>query len=200
MGNNYNGKFKRKRLAVAECHSHLDCSKQSKDLPYCCKTSFHSWAPHECFSNCAGKACDSDSNCGGTGGECCNTVYGNCTTKKSCLKTCYSNSDCKKGSTYCCKGVYFVPSVCASSCVGRSCSFNSDCGAPNECCRGGKCTKVCNGSLLPGWLIAVFAIVGVLIVVGFIIIIYCWCSARSSSLPTRNVRNGFKRFKGSLNG
>ena len=171
------------RLAAAECHTDSECRKQNKTSPYCCKSSFHSWAPHECYSTCAGKACDSDSDCGGIGGGCCNTGYGNnCTTKKSCLKTCNSNSDCSDG-TYCCKGLYFVKSVCASSCVGKPCGINSDCGAPNECCSsGGECTKVdCHGSPLPVWLIAVFVTVAVLVVVGLVIIIYCWCFARSSS-------------------
>lgn len=176
-----------KRLAAGECSSDLDCSKQSKDSPYCCKSSFHTWAPRACFSSCAGKYCETDNDCGGSGGECCNTVNGNCTTTKSCLKKCYSSQDCSRQGSYCCKGVYFNPSVCASSCVGKTCDINSDCGAPNECCSaGGECTKVCHGSPLPGWLIAVIAIVGVLLVVGIVIIIYCWYVARSSSANVFN--------------
>lgn len=128
-----------------KCHSRSDCTKPNP--PFCCKDYSASYSPYICLQTCANRSCDIDNECGGVGGECCDTVKKICTAKEKCLKKCYDERDCTNGS-YCCKQTGFNPFVCAESCVGKSCNINSDCGAPGECCTGGgECAKSCESSI-----------------------------------------------------
>lgn len=160
-------------VAAIECHNSSDCTNSQ----YCCKLS-NRWENDVCLRSCAGKACYVDNDCGGPAGQCCDTVIDKCSSRTNCSKQCYSNSDCSTGE-YCCKGYYFNPSVCGSSCVGKFCDVDSDCGAPDECCSSSECTRSSCGFVIPGWLIAVFVIVGLLVLVGLVIVFYCLCKLAS---------------------
>jgi hypothetical protein len=156
------------KVAAKECGSRMDCTKI--EAPFCCKKYKGSFSPNVCLPTCVNRTCESDDECGGLGGECCNTVNKICTTKGKCLKACDVELKCSIG-TYCCQQTGFDPQICAKSCLGKSCNFDRDCGAPGECCDdGGECTKSCSSNI-PTWLIVVFVIVGVLCLfgIGFVI-------------------------------
>ena len=137
----------RRHVTATKCQSRLNCTDPKSQ--FCCKNYSASYSPRICLQTCAGRPCESDNDCGGTGGECCNTVDEKCTTQQKCVKKCDVEMKCGVG-TYCCKQTYLNPSICASSCVGKSCFINSDCGGPGECCSSGnECTTNCNGSSIP---------------------------------------------------
>ena len=175
----------RREVTGTECGSRSDCTKPN--APFCCKNYSTEYSPYICLKTCANRSCDNDNDCGGVGGECCDTVNKICTTKEKCLKKCYVETDCINR-TYCCKQTGFNPSVCAKSCVGKSCNVGSDCGGPGECCTaGGECANSCKSSI-PTWLIVVLAIVGFLCVLGLALVIPYFvrrsslCGGRRSSL------------------
>ena len=166
----------RTKAAATECDSRLNCTQQN--APFCCKKYKAWYSPHICLPTCVNRTCESDDECGGLGGECCNTVDKICTTKAKCLKACDVELKCSVG-TYCCQQTGFNPQICAESCVGKSCNFDPDCGAPGECCDGGgECAKSCSSGI-PIWLIIVLGVAGVLCVIGIALVI-CHFVGRTS--------------------
>ncbi|XP_028396915.1 keratin-associated protein 10-7-like [Dendronephthya gigantea] len=126
------------------CSSNSGCSSSE----YCCKRG--SYYSSVCRKSCVGEKCSYDSDCGGPGESCdssskkcvkCSTD-GDCSGSECCLKNkcvtsgctpCSSNSGCSS-SEYCCKRGIFDVNVCRKSCVGKTCSYDSDCGGPGESC------------------------------------------------------------------
>ena len=105
---------------------------------------------------------------------------------------CSSNSQCRVG-TYCCKGNFVLSDRCQSSCVGRTCSKDSDCCAPRECCQNRVCTRTCLvDSALATWIIVVIVIgvlLGVILPIG-IVICCCCCAATAVSVSRTPVQQG----------
>ncbi|XP_028396919.1 keratin-associated protein 5-3-like [Dendronephthya gigantea] len=110
----------------SNCNSNYNCAL----FEYCCKQRYY-YDKHVCRRSCVGETCHSNSDCGGL------SEY--CNSNKKCALPCSSNSGCS-GSTYCCKRGSYT-NVCQSSCVGETCSYDSDCGGPGESCRFYKCKK-----------------------------------------------------------
>ncbi|CAB4038358.1 Hypothetical predicted protein [Paramuricea clavata] len=174
-----------KEEAATKCRSRLNCTQPNAS--FCCKENSAWYSPFVCLPTCADRTCEDDAECGGIGGECCNTVDKRCTTKRKCLKACDDGLKCVPG-TYCCQQTGFDPQICAKSCVGKTCNFDSDCGPPGECCTGGgECAKSCESGV-PTWLIVVFVVVGILCVVGLALVIFHFarrsptCCRRQDSL------------------
>ena len=122
------------------CTTNSDCSITH----VCCKKTF----PLDqtvCGSNCINQTCNSNDDCAGYG-ECCRS---NKCVRTGCDDKCQSNSDCDLGE-YCCKKAdtswFWTNTGCSESCVGKICSTDEDCGAPNECCISNKCVdRDCSG-------------------------------------------------------
>ena len=97
---------------------------------------------------------------------------------------CYSNIICNSDER-CCTSKGSFAGTCRSTCIGRSCSTDSDCGGSDECCSSDVCTTFCSDDVakaLATWIIAVI-VVGVLLVVVLpvSIAIFCCCCAASAS-------------------
>ena len=97
--------------------------KDNSECPlgeYCCKRNGQAM----CRQTCEGQFCNAAEDCGAPE-ECC--IANKCTTS-GCH--CNSNFDCKFGE-YCCK---YSDNACNSSCIGKGCLWDTDCGAPGEEC------------------------------------------------------------------
>jgi hypothetical protein len=101
---------------------------------------------------------------------------GTCASTSHINESCILNYDCQ-GDGYCCSD------ICRESCVGYYCSFDIDCGAPNENCCYGTCQK---GTCLPGWAIALIVIAS-LFAFGFLSALLYWCYSYRRSTPGRFV-------------
>ncbi len=121
---------------------------------------------------------------------------------------------------YCCDGRYYGDNVCQSSCIGRSCSVNSDCAPGESCCDADdKCATTCVGKYctydgdcasgeccdsdyecktdcyvitgLAGWIVAVIVIsVIVVIVIPIAIVVFCCCCAAGAAASSRRPAHG----------
>ena len=101
----------------SSCKNNFECRLGE----YCCKRN----GDAVCSQSCEGQLCNTNEDCGSPG-ECC--IKNKCTTF-GC--SCDSNTDCKFGE-YCCKS--YSGSTCNSSCIGKKCFWDKDCGAPGEEC------------------------------------------------------------------
>ena len=138
------------------CYNEHDCSPyHNVSLHHCCKKTWSTLYGKYCRQSCIGEHCNYNSDCAG---ECCRRWQctncsnpgcryrqecqpGECCVGHQCVEcsTCDDNIDCKPG-MYCCEN--FLPeNTCNHSCVGNPCSFDHDCGAPDECCVNNVCVK-----------------------------------------------------------
>ena len=106
-------------------------------------------------------------------------------------KTCYSNYICDSDQR-CCTSKGSLFGTCRYSCIGRSCSTDSDCGGSDECCSSDVCTTFCSEDVakaLATWIIAVI-VVGVLLVVVLPVSIAIFCCCCAASASRRPVQSG----------
>ena len=123
-------------LALDKCTSNSNC-RNLLGRNVCCAKSRPKWSSLSsrsqdgCVSSsCVGERCITDGDCGGKG-ECCG-ILSKCTTY-GCSE-CKSNNDCGFN-LYCCKHRYNSDhNVCRRSCIGETCSSDSDCGPSDEYC------------------------------------------------------------------
>ena len=125
-----------KKCGKKTCNSDFDCGSSR----YCCRHGTFGLSTI-CRSSCVGKYCRNDGNCGPP------DEYCNLNTKKCGKKTCNSDFDCGS-SRYCCRhGTFGLSTICRSSCVGKYCRNDGNCGPPDEYCNLNtkKCgKKTCN--------------------------------------------------------
>ena len=118
------------KCPLETCKSHLHCPTGQ----YCCGTrgSYFS-IKGICNESCVGEQCTSNKDC--PHGECC---HSDVCTRSGCL--CLSNNYCSDGH-YCCKRTSY--GQCNTSCIGKYCFTNYDCGGQSlrEWCRNGVCVK-----------------------------------------------------------